>query len=271
MSRKSPQPLLLLKMIVAVVVIWAFSHILSTGFLSTLALLMLISGVAFVLIKVVARERRRDKRQALMLKVNNIVAAKLDALTRRRAQLVQPDAFGKPQMDRWTREINYFIQNHILCQLNMSEQEIFPNVRDEVVRLINEHTYTRTQAEPVFKVFSDQMSPADFEIFCAEQLKTAGWHAEVTMRSRDKGVDIIAQKAGTRVVVQCKLYSGAVGSAAVQEIVAGRAHERAHYGVVVSNNRYTAPAEQLALSNGVLLLHFRDLVKLDTLITARAA
>jgi restriction system protein len=269
MPRKSSE--LLLKLIVALVIIWVFGHLLSTGFFSSLVLIALVSSAAFVLIKVVARERRRDKRQAVMLKVNNIVGAKLDQLTRRRAQLVQPDAFGKPQMDRWTKEINYFVQNHIVCQLNMREQELFPEVREAVVRLIGERTDARMQAEPVFKAFSDQMSSTDFEIFCAEQLKASGWRAEVTMRSRDKGVDIIAQKAGTRVVLQCKLYSGAVGSAAIQEIVAGRAHECAHYGVVVSNNRYTAPAEQLALSNGVLLLHFRDLVKLDTLIVGRAA
>jgi restriction system protein len=64
-------------------------------------------------------------------------------------------------------------------------------------------------------------------------------------RSRTNGVDIIAEKAGTRIVLQCKLYSGGVGSGAVQEIVAGRPFEQAHYAAVVTNNRYTAPAEQL--------------------------
>ena len=57
-----------------------------------------------------------------------------------------------------------------------------------------------------------------------------------------------------------------VGNKAVQEIVAGRAHEQAHHGVVVTNNRYTSAAEQLAAANGIMLLHFRDLVNLETLL-----
>jgi restriction system protein len=99
-------------------------------------------------------------------------------------------------------------------------------------------------------------------------LKVAGWDAQVTIASRDQGVDVIAEKAGKRVVLQCKLYSGPVGNGAVQEIAAGRAHERADYAAVVTNSRYTAPAEQLASTNGILLLHYRDLSKLDELLTA---
>jgi hypothetical protein len=38
---------------------------------------------------------------------------------------------------------------------------------------------------------------------------------------------------------------------------------------VVSNNRFTAAAEQLAATNGILLLHYRDLKNLDALIVAR--
>jgi restriction system protein len=53
-------------------------------------------------------------------------------------------------------------------------------------------------------------------------------------------------KNNVRVVLQCKLYGGPVGNKAVQEAAAGRAHERADFGIVVTNNRYTSAAEQLA-------------------------
>ena len=65
---------------------------------------------------------------------------------------------------------------------------------------------------------------------------------------------------------QCKLYSSPVGNKAVQEAAAGRAHEKADFGIVVSNNRYTAPAEELANTNRVLLLHYRDLPKLEAML-----
>lgn len=47
------------------------------------------------------------------------------------------------------------------------------------------------------------MTPAAFEIFCAETLRTYGWEVLVTPLCRDQGVDVIAQKNGVRVVLCC--------------------------------------------------------------------
>ena len=110
------------------------------------------------------------------------------------------------------------------------------------------------------------MSPPEFEVYCADELRQCGWNARVTTQSGDQGVDIIAEKNGVRVVLQCKLYTGAVGNKSVQEVVAARAHERAHYGVVVSNSRYTKAAEQLAATNEIKLIHYRDLMNLENLL-----
>jgi restriction system protein len=86
------------------------------------------------------------------------------------------------------------------------------------------------------------------------------------MQSRDQGVDVVAEKDGCRVVLQCKLYARPVGNKAVQETAAGRAYEQADYGAVVTNHKYTLAAEQLAATNGVLLLHYRDLPDLENLL-----
>jgi restriction system protein len=69
-----------------------------------------------------------------------------------------------------------------------------------------------------------------------------------------------------RVVLQCKLYSQPVGNKAVQEVVAARNFERARFGVVVSNNSYTTPAQTLASANGVHLIHHRELAGLENLL-----
>jgi restriction system protein len=81
------------------------------------------------------------------------------------------------------------------------------------------------------------------------------------MHSRDQGVDVVAQKNGRRAVLQCKLYARPVGNKSVQEVAAARAHEQANLGIVVSNNRYTKAAEQLADTNDIPLLHYRDFKK----------
>ena len=114
--------------------------------------------------------------------------------------------------------------------------------------------------------YDARMSPGEFEHYCAAVLRDMKWDARVTQASVDQGVDIVAEKRGLRIVIQCKKYSKPVGNYAVQEIVAGIAHEDAQRGVVVTNVAYTAGAKKLAASNNVLLLHYSELHRIDRLL-----
>jgi restriction system protein len=114
--------------------------------------------------------------------------------------------------------------------------------------------------------FHENMSPQEFEHYCASVLREMKWDARVTQFSGDQGADIVADKRGTRIVIQCKKYSKPVGNRAVQEIVAAIAHEGAQRGVVVTTSDYTRAAEKLATSNEVLLLHHTDLRRIDRLL-----
>jgi restriction system protein len=228
--------------------------------------LLALAVVVVVLAVVVAVLRanvRTSSGENLMRTVEPLIDEKLDQLTRRRAQLLRRDAYGRVVLDAWIKEVDYFIDSHIRTRLAHHDQQLLQAQREQVALLITRRTYERMQAEPVFRTFSDGMTPTEFESFCAEQLRLSGWDAQVTIRSRDQGVDVVAEKAGMRVVLQCKLYSGPVGNGAVQEIAVGRAHERAQYGAVVTNSRYTAPAEQLAATNGI------EGVKLSTTLSTR--
>jgi restriction system protein len=118
--------------------------------------------------------------------------------------------------------------------------------------------------------FREDMSPQEFEHYCAAVLREMKWKARVTRASGDQGVDIVAEKRGMRIVLQCKKYSKPVGNRAVQEIVAGIAHEGARRGVVVATGNFTPAAVRLAASNQVLLLHHADLRGIDRLL-ARSA
>lgn len=115
-------------------------------------------------------------------------------------------------------------------------------------------------------VFYEKMSPEEFEHYCAAVLRQRKWIARVTQQGADQGVDIVADKRGLRIVLQCKKYSRPVGNFAVQEIVAGIAHLSAQRGVVVTNSDYTIGARKLAASNDVLLLHHSQLGRIDRLL-----
>lgn len=114
--------------------------------------------------------------------------------------------------------------------------------------------------------FDPNMTPREYEHYCAAVLREMKWTARVTQASGDQGVDIVAEKRGARIVVQCKKYSKPVGNRAVQEIVAAIAHEDAQRGVVVTTSGYTRAAERLAASNRVLLLHHSQLHRIDRLL-----
>jgi hypothetical protein len=98
-----------------------------------------------------------------------------------------------------------------------------------------------------------------FERWVAEGLAGYGWSADVTPGSGDQGIDVIAERNGHRLGLQCKLFSSAIGNKAVQEAHAGKAY----YGVdavgVISNAKFTRSAQDLAISTGVKLLSHQDI------------
>ena len=209
----------------------------------------------------------KEKRtHALADKLERAVTKHLSVLQKRRSQLLTMDAYGKAHTDKWEKELSHFIEHHVADGLSARELNELKRQKSEFVRYIEDRVLRETADNPVFQNFGDDMSPADFESFCAESLRHAGWSASTTPAGADQGVDILAEKNGKRVVLQCKLYGQTVGNKAVQEAVAARGYEAAHYAAVVSNQDYTRQARQLALTNSVYLLHYSDLTNMDSLI-----
>lgn len=99
------------------------------------------------------------------------------------------------------------------------------------------------------------MTGHEYEHLVAKYLKNHGYSGvKVTQASGDFGVDVIAHKDGKKYAVQCKMYNGAVGVGAVQEVVAGQAHYGCDRAMVITNSTYTKAAYALADDNGVILL-----------------
>lgn len=247
--------------LIAVGVIW-----LTVRNLQQISVVILIGGVAALAYAVKNHLRRVDARRTLLQKVQAAIEQQINPLVRRRAQLVWQDAYGKPQLERWEKEKDRFITQHIESSLTPNERKALQRERTLIPDFIEAQVKVATQSHPAFRNYSDEMTPPEFEVFCAEELRRAGWNARVTKQSRDQGVDVVAEKGDIRVVIQCKRYAGPVGNKAVQEVAAAKAHEQARYGIVVTNNRYTRAAEQLASTNGILLLHYSELENLHHLL-----
>ena len=104
--------------------------------------------------------------------------------------------------------------------------------------------------------FDAVTSPLDFERWCAQVLGQNGWRTTVTKASGDQGADVLAEKDEQTVVLQCKLYTGAVGNKAVQEAFSAQRHYATRRSAVVTNAQFTKSAQELARTTKVLLLHY---------------
>jgi len=188
--------------------------------------------------------------------VMKILSENAQAMALRKSQLIYSDHYGTPKTDKWEKEKLYIANNLINPKLQEAGFAAFPM---RLLLPLIEHSVGATETKPVRSDLSKVSTGAEYEVHCAKILRSAGWAAQLTVATGDQGTDIIAERDGRRVVIQCKFYTRPVGNKAVQEAAAARMHEKADEAVVVSNAAYTPAARQLAGTTGVRLLHHDDL------------
>jgi restriction system protein len=196
-------------------------------------------------------------------------------LATRRAHMLSPDEYGNVSEEAWDKHLNTFIRKTLLPEFQRRKiDHLLANdpkrhlgrLRGRINRIVDRYQVTAPSDTEV----EDLMTGREFEVYCREILQESGWHAALTPGSGDQGADIIAEKDGRRVVIQCKFYNGAVGNKAVQEAYAAAAFQDAHFAVVVTNSVFTKSAHQLAHKNSVLLMHHTDLPKLELIVASAA-
>ena len=98
------------------------------------------------------------------------------------------------------------------------------------------------------------MSGLEFERFCADLLEKNGYYnVDVTQGSGDHGIDILAEKDDITYAIQCKCYSSNIGNAAVQQAHTGKSLYHKDIAVVLTNQYFTAQAQEEANALGVKL------------------
>ncbi len=210
------------------------------------------------------KSRREARRREVLETVTSIVNSHASTLYRKKLQKVRHDDYGNTFDKEWQDEKIYFHKFVICPQLlkEYPEEDLqFFNTRhsDSFIELA---VYESTESLVADDIDVDRLRPVDFEVYCASLLKKGGWVANITKASGDQGIDIIAERDGTKVVFQVKKLSSPVGNKAVQEAIAGKAFVNANAACVVSNAEFTAAAKELANVSGVKLLHYSELTRL---------
>jgi len=118
-----------------------------------------------------------------------------------------------------------------------------------------------TEPRPVSR--NEELDWSRYEQNCLQAMKETGFQVDLTSAGADYGADIVARKEQRTFVVQCKLYTRAVGIHAVQEVIAARSHYVADFAVVCSESGFTAVASNLAVTNSVHLTSLERLGRVD--------
>jgi restriction system protein len=229
-------------------------------------------GIAVLLVILVGSakaEKEKAHLKSARIKIKAIVDEHFETLARRRLMLVKVDSYGVVDAKGWNKEVQHFIDKVVRPRLTDDEAASVAageRLNSVFQELIEDRVSLR--ADQIGKELQNpsQMSPQQFERWCADLLARHGWTANTTKGSGDQGADVVAEKQGFRVVLQCKLYSGTVGNKAVQEAFAAQRHYAAGASAVITNAEFTSGARDLANTTGVLVLHYSELTRLDELL-----
>lgn len=226
--------------------------------------------VAFVLFVVLYAvfvwRKARQQRTA----IRKLVRTHLKTLVLKRARGFTRDDYGRLVDSGWSKEIAYF-HDHVIPE-NLRTEHSLADVTDLIeqeIRKVPASTVEQwTMASPTAGAVA---TGEDFEHFVSDRLEDSGWTVRHTGKSGDQGADLIAEKPGVTVAVQCKMYAQPVGNKAVQEAIAAQRYYATDYAAVISNAAFTRSAVQLARSAAVLLVHASDLDALDRLLEGDTA
>lgn len=120
-----------------------------------------------------------------------------------------------------------------------------------------------TELQREMELIDNILDGYQFEQYAALLFRSSGIpRAEITPEKGDFGVDILLWKHHEKCAVQCKKYSRAVGSKAVQEVYSGRDYYGCDTACVLTNNYFTKGAKKLAAHLEVQLIDRQGLEEL---------
>lgn len=100
-----------------------------------------------------------------------------------------------------------------------------------------------------------KLSPDQFEEWCADRLRERGYQVTIVGGQSDHGVDLIAERDGRRMVVQCKRWFGIrlVGEPQVRDLYGAMQHEQASTAMVITTGQYSEAATKWAENKPIRL------------------
>jgi restriction system protein len=223
------------------------------------------------------RRQGRSEKHAPALEIAlDEIRAQASALRSAKSDSMRPDRYGTMHPDGWEREKALFVQSRLLVRLGEAGyQDMLPSlmlpIDTEIERQANasvEPSLFTPDAANTDHTYCAAASPeidADLSTLatrCTSLLENAGWKMEAGSTGTGKTIDILAERDGHKMLLQCKGGGAPVGVEAVQQVFAQKDRRRIDVAAIVTHAPFTRAAQQMASANGVHALHDDGLMQL---------
>ena len=157
----------------------------------------------------------------------------------------------------------------VLCKLDESAWASPLQIRENKPSVYEKHPVVSFhEYVPITLEYIQSLSPRQFEGLVRNLLVCLGYHARLTSASADEGMDIVAEKQGKRVLVECKRYDKPVGVKHLRELYGAVADEDAEAWFITSST-FTEPAMRFAQDKGIRTINAQELLRLLAMRSGR--
>lgn len=185
--------------------------------------------------------------------------------------LVKSDSYGFVNTDSWDKEKDSYSSNLLLSLGIFSEEKdlfVFTKLMsNSIIDMLVSEADDNDSIRDLEK--SNYQKGVGYEDECIGLFRESGWTALETSKSGDAGADIIATKRGLKVAVQCKNWSGNVGTTAIQEVVSAKGYYDADFAILLTETNVTRQAEVVAEKLKVIVIRKSDIPELEVLIVKK--
>jgi restriction system protein len=225
---------------------------------------------------VLRRRQDRSEKYALALEIAlDEIHAQASALRAAKLDSMRPDRHGTMHPDGWEREKALFVHSRLSARLGEAGyRDMLPPlmlaIDTEIERQTNASVEPPSFASDVDSgnAYSAAAPEIDLELStfatrCTSLLENAGWKTEPGSTETGKTtIDILAERNGHKLLLQCKGGAAPVGVEAVQQVFAQKDRRRVDVAAIVTHASFTRAAQQMASANGVHALHGDGLMQL---------
>lgn len=211
--------------------------------------------------------------EILLNNIKKCMIKYFDVLSMKWKQTHFKDDYGKIIAKDWDKELQYFLTTVVASDYPKLESIIFnifnvkspfynEKIKNKFFKQMNIlYDSVSKEKEQISQTSPIIHSGIDYENYIESILQTYGFNVSRTPTTGDQGVDLVAEKKGVRIAIQCKYYSKPVGNKAVQEVIAGRDFYHCQKACVVTNNSFTPSARKIAAVAKVILANDNQIIE----------